>query len=74
MKPVESPPAGCQTVELRRFSVEAASIFYCNEVFCLIWSVGGAVGVFLTRMEMLPDIWKLLQIFLEEPLNISAAG
>lgn len=39
-----------------------------------IWWVGGAYWVFLTRMEMLADIWKLLQIFLEEPLNISAAA
>lgn len=54
---------------------EAASIFYNDGVFfCLIWSVGRAVGVFLPRMEMLPDIGKLLQIFLEELLNISAAG
>lgn len=33
---------------------------------------GWSQRAFFIRMMMLPDIWKLLQIFLEEPLNISA--
>ena len=35
------------------------------------YMVGGDNVCVLRRMKMVPDVWKLLQIFLEELLNIS---